>query len=265
MLSVKECQNIELEIMRQYHEFCEANKLRYMLVYGSLLGAIRHQGFIPWDNDMDVAMPRPDFELFLELLKTQPIGKDLYHVHYTTDLKYHYQVIRICDANTKVTPPYIREQPLKMGVWIDIFPLDGVCVNPYAHLIHFITLRFLQILQKGDIYGLRNGKGFKKKIKYFIHKVFPGKNNKHEYAIDYEVMKYPYELTDNVGVTIELDPVFRFSKQNIDNRRLAKFEKYQFYIPENWDAYLTFTYGNYMELPSEEHRMTHDIHAEYIQ
>lgn len=264
MLSVKECQKIELEIMKQYHEFCESNGLRYVLIYGTLLGAIRHKGFIPWDNDMDVAMPRPDFERFLELVKTKPIGNHLYHVHYTTDSKYHYQVIRICDDRTVVSPSYIREQPNKMGLWVDIFPLDGVCKRPFFHPFWFIRLRILQILQKGDIYGMKEGKGLKNKVKYLVHKFFPGKNNKHEYSIDAVVMKYSYENSENVGVTIELYPLYKFKKQDIDNRILAQFEDSQFYIPENWDAFLTFSYGDYMQLPPEGKRFTHDIHADYI-
>ena len=182
MLSVKECQDIELEIMQKLHLFCEKHNLKYVMVYGTLLGAIRHKGFIPWDNDMDIAMPRPDFERLLELIKTENISDGLYCVHYTTDLRYHYQVVRVCDSRTKVTPTYIREQPEKMGIWVDIFVMDGVWPHPALHPIQQFKLKLNQWLQVADIYAIPGNKGIKSFIKNTVHKLCPVRNNKHEYA-----------------------------------------------------------------------------------
>lgn len=265
MLSVKECQDLELDIMHKFHLFCEKHDLKYIMVYGTLLGAVRHKGFVPWDNDIDIAMPRPYFEKFLEIAKTEPVAEHLYCAHYRTDPKYHYQVVRLCDDRTKVYAPYIREQPEKMGVWIDIFVIDGVWDHKFLHPIQHMKLRFNQFAQRGDLYGMPGTKGLKNKIKYLLHILFPCKNNQHEYAIDRETQKCSYETHDKVGIAIQRFPLFSFNKEDLENNRvLMPFEQYAFYGPKEWDKFLTFTFGDYMTPPPEEKRQTHDINAEYI-
>lgn len=264
MLTVKECQNVELEIMQNIHLFCEKYNLKYVMAYGTLLGAVRHKGFIPWDNDMDIAMPRPDFEKFLELVKDNSVGEHLYCAYYRTDPKYHYQVIRVCDDRTKVYAPYLREQPEKMGVWVDIFPIDGVWKHPYFHPIQKLRLLFNQILQRGDIYGKKEAKGLKTKIKRLIYLLFPCKNNQHAYAVDKFASKCPYEKQDIVGITVERKGCQYFDREDFENRKLLPFEQYAFYGPDNVNKTLTDTYGDYMTLPPEDKRETHDINAEFI-
>ena len=124
-LSIAEEQQAELEVMKELHAFCVKHGLRYILAYGTLLGAIRHKGFIPWDNDMDVIMPREDVEKLVEINKKDPIGKNVRLFHYTTDANYHYPIVRACNTKTIVQPTYLREMIDDMGVWVDIFPMDG--------------------------------------------------------------------------------------------------------------------------------------------
>lgn len=124
-LSITEEQQAELEVMKELHAFCVKHGLRYILAYGTLLGAIRHKGFIPWDNDMDVIMPREDVKKLVEINKKNPIGKNVRLFHYTTDANYHYPIVRACNTKTIVQPTYLREMIDDMGVWVDIFPMDG--------------------------------------------------------------------------------------------------------------------------------------------
>lgn len=264
MLTIKEVQGIELEIMQCLHIYCQEHQLKYCMAYGTLLGAVRHEGFIPWDNDMDIWMPRPDFEKLLKMVQNDPLAPHLECVHYTTDSQYHYQVIRVCDMRTTVCPPYIREQPEKMGVWVDIFPVDGVWEKPWQHPIQQMLLWFYKKLQLADIYALADGKGLKKKIKRFVHVIFPGENNIHEYKIDCYAAKCRYEEHVFCSDTVERNkrPIC-LPRENFDSPVEMKFEKYKFWAPKNWKEYLEAAYGDYMQLPPESRRQTHEINAEW--
>lgn len=265
MLTIRETQLVELEIMSNLHNYCVKHGLKYVMAYGTLLGAVRHKGFIPWDNDMDIYMPRPDFEKFLELVKSKPIAKNIEIVYYTTDSKYHYTCIRVCDMKTTVNPPYIREQPEKMGVWVDIFPVDGVWERPWAHLLQQALLWFNRIMQRVDIYYKPwDPKTPKNILKCILHKLFPTGKNKHIRLLNYYASLCKYEEQKYVFYTIGWSGNVRvLTKDDFDHPCELQYEDKVFFAPQNCDAYLRSMYGDYMQLPPEDKRETHDIRAEW--
>jgi len=271
MLSVKETQDIALNIMQQIHLFCEREGLVYCMTYGTLIGAVRHKGFIPWDNDVDIIMPRPDFERLLEIEKERKIGPALQCLHYSNDVRYHYQVIRVCDTRTKVIPDYIREQPSDMGIWVDIFPADGVPESIFDQPMQQLKLWFNKWVQLGDIYAVPLSKAPNKSLKGIfnnitknaVHLLFPGKNNVHNYRIDQAASAFAYNRYAHVADTIERQKPLFLTHEDFDQRVLMPFEQYAFYGPKNWDSYLRRFYGDYMQLPPVEKRMTHNINAEW--
>lgn len=261
MLTVEEEQNIELEIMKQIHDFCVDNNLRYLLYAGSMLGAIRHKGFIPWDNDMDILMPRNDYEKFIELTKDKGFGDDLYIKHYTLDEKYHYHCMRVCDSKTKVNVPYIYEQPTNMGIWVDIFPVDGFCNNKFYRKLQKIQLDFYRIIFTSTIYKANTL--LKKTLKPIINTIFDNSKNQYLYKIDKVSKRYPFEKYKTCfrafgGRWINMD------KDEFNNPKLYKFEKYEFYGFNDFDKFLKGFYGDYMKLPPEKDRKIHLIDAEYV-
>lgn len=259
-LSLHEIQQLELEVMKDFHSWCEQHNLRYALTYGTLIGAVRHQGFIPWDNDMDIMMPRPDFEKMLKICETDSVSPTVKILHYSKDNKYHYQVARACSTKATVVLPYLNEQPDNLGVWVDIFPLDGVPGNP-DEIQNQLSLasKFYKLMLKVDLYSSKEipVRGFiTSVIRFFI----PNKNNKHMRKIDQYAMLCDFDNSEYVADMIEPKPI-PLPRDDFNNLQLPKYEDTEFYIPPHWDDYLSKAYGDYMKLPPEGQREVHGIQA----
>src|SRR5690554_4415622 len=121
--TLKKLHNVQIEILNQIVKICNQNKLTYFLIGGTLLGAIRHKGFIPWDDDLDIAMPRKDYEKFLELC--QGYLGDEYYLHCSkTDPKYWLPFAKVRKNNTIFEEKSIQTINSHKGIYVDIFPLD---------------------------------------------------------------------------------------------------------------------------------------------
>lgn len=263
-LSIREEQLAELEVMKALHEYCSKHGLKYVLGYGTLLGAIRHKGFIPWDNDMDILMPRRDMEKLVELNKKEPIGNNIRLFHYTTDKNYHYPIVRACNMRTIVQPTYLREQIDDMGVWVDVFPMDGISK---PKLIFQKPLRnFYLKMMNATIYVPESESGSKEKLRKFILKYMPNRNHKYERHLSSVCAWSNYDKAKTVCVICEEEPPFEkqlMDREDVENPVLVPYEDAEFYIPRNADKYLSLQYGDYMQLPPEEDRMTHSICSKY--
>lgn len=264
MLTIRETQKVELEIMQKIHLYCEKHNICYVMTYGTLLGAVRHKGFIPWDNDMDIAMLRDDFNRFLALTKIDPIDEHIYVQHYTLDEKYHYMCIRVCDDRTVVNAPYLREQPERMGLWVDIFPMDGLQQGILATKWQKIQMKFYWGVWRADVYGLQD---VRNPLHWVIKRValilLPNKHNRFNYRIDKISEKNSASKSKYVDYIFEKTDNSKMQKRSVQNRILMSFEQYQFYAPKDYDSYLTDYYGNYMQLPPTDERVTHAIDANW--
>ena len=123
-LSISEVKEIELGLLLKFDQICQRHGLTYYLCGGTLLGAIHHKGFIPWDDDIDVLMPRGDFEKLLELEKTQD-STEIEQIVSWKSGKSIYPFIKLINTNTVLKEKYLSEE-FTTGVWIDIFPFDGM-------------------------------------------------------------------------------------------------------------------------------------------
>ena len=141
----KEVKQLQLDILSSVHDFCDSNGLRYSLAGGTLLGAVRHKGFIPWDDDIDILMPRPDYELFIQKYQKE------HHVvqNYITDKGYFFLFTKIYDDRTTII-----EDRTKTGVCIDVFPVDGLPNKENSEkdtfFFLFIILNYLYIHQENQ-------------------------------------------------------------------------------------------------------------------
>lgn len=128
---MNDLQKCQLEILKEFIRVCTKHHLQYYLVGGTCLGAVRHQGFIPWDDDIDVAMPRKDYDLFITM---QDQMKPPYFIQtYRSDPNYIYNYAKVRDSSTTFIENYFACHQINHGVWIDVFPLDGISERDEAY------------------------------------------------------------------------------------------------------------------------------------
>ncbi len=264
-LSHKEIQEAELNILKEFDKFCKKNDLYYTLSGGTLLGAIRHKGFIPWDDDIDVMMPRPDFERLLS-------GKDLdtselpEYMHFASwkDKSLPFPFIKLLDSRTKVDVDFYNEKLNVNEIWIDVFPIDA---NPddekELKKIYRKSLRLRKIL---NIKLAKSGEGknlIKRLLKPILILLFKVINI---YSlcdkIDRLSKKYDFDKCSKVGgIVWGYGPQERIDKEKFLTKEDVQFEDATFSAPSNYHEYLTGLYKDYMQLPPEDKRVVHGLDA----
>ena len=263
--TTSELQNKMLEILLYFDQFCKDNHLMYYLCGGALIGAVRHHGFIPWDDDIDLGMPRNDYEKFLEVAP-QELKSSLKLVNYKTDKNYHYYITRILDTDTKVIEERIgNEEEKYTNASIDIFPIDGTPNNIILRKIYFFRVlyhRALMSLCYKDSIDRKRKRGKIEKVfltimeKIPIEKITNPYNQKEK--IDKLLKSQNYDKSIFVGNimgayrTREIVP-----KDYYGNGKMYEFEDIEMNGLEKFDEYLKYTYGDYMQLPPKEKQKTH--------
>ncbi len=261
-LSIEETQQAELQVMKALHAFCEKHGLHYVLAYGTLLGAVRHKGFIPWDNDMDIFMPVRDLEKLLALSKQEEIDPDVYLMSHESDPDFHYIIVRACNAKTVTSPSYLYKPIENMGVWVDIFPLYGL--NRFLYYIQKPLGWFYLEILKAIIYKYAPEQKLKSFLQKFILKCLPDKNHRYEKRL---IKMMLWQTSDRAKqyLTLEdsLDRRQALPRQAVEQAVLMDYEDTRFYVPQNWDQFLTAMYGDYMQIPPVKDRQTHEAMARW--
>ncbi|MCI8744234.1 MAG: LicD family protein [Lachnospiraceae bacterium] len=257
-----EARQLELNLLVKFADFCEKENLRYYLAYGTLIGAVRHKGFIPWDNDVDVVMPRPDYTRFMELILRRPIED------YIEVLDYHkvktFPFIKLIDNRTRLKEHFLVTED-NLGIYIDIFPLDGFPDSKEEQHRLFKKAAFYYKLYAFANYRFNTGANFWKKL--IKNTLYPFSRLVSSYKVC-ELLNnlckaYDYDQSNMVG-----DIVWGFDEREIISKECfqtiyGEFEEYKLRIPQGFDQYLTQCYGEYMRLPKEEERIIHQFDAEW--
>lgn len=256
---------VDMEIVKNVINICEENNLEYFMLGGTMLGAIRHKSFIPWDDDIDLGLPRKDYDKFLEIAPKQ-LTNNLKMVNYKTDSNYHYYITRILDIDTKVIEERIgKEEEKYTNASIDIFPLDGTPNNKILRQIYFFRVlyhRALMSLCYKDSIDKKRKRSKKEKILLWIMMKLPIQKittaYKQKEQIDRLLKKHDFYNSKYVGNimgayrTKEIVP-----KEFYGKGKMYQFEDIKMNGLELYDEYLKYTYGDYMKLPPEDKRKTH--------
>lgn len=249
----------ELQILLEFHKFCMDKNLRFYLSGGTLLGAIRHKGFIPWDDDIDVCMPRRDYEKLLEMYDN---NNEQYQLRSVSLGNFTAPYAKMVDTNTQVESQYTEDEN-NSHLWIDIFPVDGLPEGLYeVEQIYSKCSLYRQIFMLADAKLGKGKSSFRRYAKYLLKPLAKlyGKARcvKH---IERIAQCYSYENSKYVGaVTWGLYGAGeRMLKSEFEHTVMVEFEGHQFPTFSCWDSYLKGLYGDYMKLPPVEKRQTHDM------
>ena len=253
---INEIRNIQLSILDDIHTFCQTHNIRYSLAFGSLLGAVRHGGYIPWDDDIDICMPRADYERFLQSYR----NRGVYQLRDRSITSEHYYTFaKIVDGRTMVSEPDVSGHTT--GVWVDVFPIDYV---PDGQRSRRCLFWFKNVLYKMRMCKLLPGTSLHSAFATFCYRFFPLSAPCVDRLLRILICRTTPTstmscLTENIRTPRNCFPAVVF-----DNIKEYSFEGRTFMGVVDADAYLTCHYGNYMQLPPEDQRTTHHFQAWWI-
>ena len=261
-MTLRELQLFALEILKDVNDFCSKNHIKYSLYGGSMLGAVRHHGFIPWDDDIDLVMPREDYEKFCSLYHS-----DKYILtNRAKDSSFQLAYARVCDVNRTLYKAVEPCSKHSTGVWIDVFPADGCppaeedipgFYKYNSELFHETEKVRWTLLPLTSVFGRY---GFVKTIKELLslsyRKMYYQLTEKKHYWVNklIETNKtYPFGSTSHWScfTFFYKHPVY-FPQDTFARCDMMSFEDASFPVMCGWDAVLSTLYGDYMQFPPAE-------------
>lgn len=254
---LRETQLLELDLLKKVREICDAEGMHYYLLGGTAIGAVRHGGFIPWDDDVDIGLLRDDYDRFVSVAQKY-LSDEQKILHYSLDSNYADYTMKL--VNTKVSYVTQRESTtVTQNIWVDIFPLDGAPDSSLKRWLHFRRLDFIRLMLAfyyiKDVRIDKNRPVWKKALVWIGRTIPIGKlvkPDKEKRNLDREFRKYPVTNSKIIGNYMgaygsrEFFPATYFE----DGSRVT-FEGEQFTAPKELDKYLKHQYGDYMKLPPE--------------
>lgn len=251
-------------MLLDFQQVCEKYHLKFYLCGGTLLGAVRHKGFIPWDDDIDVMMPRPDYDRLMQLEKSQGIFRKHLKLYSFELENADYPFAKVVNMNTTILQKYAKDESLS-HIWLDIFPADGLPSD--VDEIKRIYRKVDKLRKILSLCWAKIGEGTTKLKKYAKYILVPvikciGADFWCQ-KIDLISRQYGFAESEYVGVISwgRYGVGERCLKEKFEKSVEVEFEGYKFPVMSCWEEYLIGIYGDYMKLPPEGEREVHMMKA----
>ena len=259
-LKSTECKELLVRMLKDFHNFCEENSLQYFVCYGTLLGAVRHKGFIPWDDDIDIVMPREDYELFLTQMQSR---NSRYKVKsFKNDPLYPYCFAKYYDSNTVLKEHLWNDY--EIGLYLDIVPFD---LWPKKSLMILWEIKLIQKMIKVKAYRIGPEQSFIKNIILSVLKpLFYGINQNNLLCLSDDIVKKAKKSSDYIGNIAAnwYGKREQLRKEWFQDCILMQFEDIKIFVPTGYDEILKRLYGNYMMPPPTEKQITHHTYTAHL-
>ena len=255
--SMKKIWAVNLDLYLEFARICEKNDLKYFAYAGTVLGAIRHQGFIPWDDDMDVCMPRPEYEKFLQIAPKELTGPYFLQTPFTNPC-YYKTLARLTNVQTTRIPPFFKHSGEFHGLMLDIFPLDDC--NPDTHKsemeeILLSAKRCSQFMKRNDT-DIMTPEHYASWKEYMTDNPMKEWNNVQKVAKRWLNKGMKYYSMKVLALSLGSRYNVPLMKAWFNRAISVKFEKIEVKVPFCYDDFLEATYGDYMQFPPKEKRGT---------
>lgn len=253
---LKKLQSLELKIAKEIKRVCENNNIHYFLIGGTLLGAIRHNGFIPWDDDIDIGMKREDYESFLQVCKND-LGNEFFLQTYKTDRAYGQFFAKVRLKETQFIEKSAEKTSAHNGIYVDIFPFDFTDEDAFIRSKYISRINLLT-----NLYRFK--KGYKTWTNDFLHMCYYYLYKFLTYFIKISLLESSVERIISLSKNSDYPYVINYfdctpskeymSIKGVNNLIDVSFEDTVFKAPLDSKEYLFKTYGNYMQLPPKDKR-----------
>lgn len=261
-LSLQEIQQYSLQILLQVHYFCVKHGIPYTLAYGTLIGAVRHKGFIPWDDDIDIIMTRDNFERFVREYQSN----DNFKLVSPNDKNSFIAFARVCDIKNTIIATRSPWSDFKTGLWIDIFPMDSISDNEEEHKRRFKKLSRLWMaigIARGAKSSFSKQWGVKGNLKILLKKlIFLNSctlRKKVESFIS-EINDGAFSDSSHCAQLACCDEYGFYEKKDFEEYTTLEFEGHQLMVIKEYDKVLRMLYGDYMQLPPIKDQVPKQAH-----
>lgn len=265
---VKTIQKLLRDLLYEFHEICEENNLKYTLDYGTLLGAVRHNDIIPWDDDIDVSMPRPDYDKFVSIVKNNNKYSNVILFDYEKR-NYVYPYAKLGLRNTILFETNFTSKYSRLALYIDVFPIDGVPavdIEKSYSLVETQQKKVYEASLRKKVSNIWWKKPYViwRMLKMMYYMMF---------GVSYflkkeigEVLKTDYDTADRVTyrfTTRKWAMIHEMDKSFTEQLQLCDFGGEKFWITAHYHERLSKEYGDYMQLPPVGERVAHHSYTLY--
>lgn len=262
-MSFRETQLATLELLKKIDKICQELDIQYFIMFGTLIGAIRHKGYIPWDDDIDIGIKAKDYKKFVEyFVKNKDKCAPLEIHNQKTNKDCFYNISRVVDNTYHLE---FENMKYTSGTFVDVYPLEGLGKESDLEYWKKRFKKYL-ILQRGVYLNCAPSIWFgKTKLKRILNlpymlfarlvgkQFFINRFNKHK--------RFSWEDSEYIGTPCWIRDIFK--KEDFDEAIRAPFEDTEVWIPKNYDSILRMAYGDYMKLPPEDKRVPHHDYSAY--